>query len=486
MRLILASKSSRDGFDKGLSTERLINCYPTPAPEGAMSQFELRSVPGLVPHCTLPGPFLRGMKFVDGSLYAVVRGEIMQVRQDGTFSFIASIPDDPNTSISSNRDVITITAQGDYFIVQNGVVSQPGDGRITGEASVTFLDQYTVLCERNGREIEWTEAGQPDIRSGLYFATAEANDDKNVRLHAVGGYLVVLKERSTELWASTQTGGYSAFSRVPGGVMQVGLKAFNLITAAKDEAFFIGHDNVAYISAGGLPTPVSTPAVAQSLARGKPTHCFYYEDRGHRFCVIRFDDRPAWVYDIATGVWHERASGPDHAPWSIIYAEYAYGQWYLGDAKGGLYRTAMAPVDEWQPIRRTVVSREVYMDGAPFTVADLEVLGRFAHSGIESGPDVLIGMDDLAIQSQRGDPLLSQGQNYMATERPSRIWIRTSRDGGHTFSLPKHRDIARKGQHAIRCRWTALGQFRRFCVEINLTDPFEMPLQSDANIEVSR
>jgi hypothetical protein len=32
--------------------------------------------------------------------------------------------------------------------------------------------------------------------------------------------------------------------------------------------------------------------------------------------------------------------------------------------------------------------------------------------------------------------------------------------------------------------WRSLGTFRKFVVEINMTDPVEMPLLSDANVVV--
>lgn len=484
MRLTLASKSGSDSFNRGLSTERLINLYPVPAPEGAMGQFELRSVPGLAMHCNLPGPFVRGLRRMNEYLYVVTKGAVYVVRDSGNFARVAELPDDERTGLSSNRDALTITTQGDYLILKDGELTQPGSGRITAEGSVTFLDQYTIIGERDGRQIEWTEAGLPDQRNGLYFASAEATDDPVVRVLTVGGYLVVMKTGSTEIWGSTAAGGFQAFARVPGGVTNIGLKGFNLVCSAGDQAFFVGNDSVAYVSGGGAPAPVSTPYVAQALQRNTPTHCFYYEDRGHRFCVIRFEDRPAWVYDITMGVWHERAWGEAHGPWPVIASEYCYGKWHLAAQDGRVYRLGELPVDDGRPMRRTVVSREIYMDGQPFTVAELEILGRFAHSLTESGPDVLLGQDDLAIRAQDGAPLLSQAQRRMDTERPSRVWMRVSRDGGHSFGLAKHRDVAKKGQNSARCRWVALGQARRFCVEINLGDPVEMPLQSEANIVV--
>ncbi len=484
MRLTLASKSSQDSRNKGLSTERAINVYPVPAMDGALAQFELRSVPGLISLCKLPGPFFRAFRRNGDFLFAVCKGKVYRIRRSGFFRLMGAIPDDPQTDISGNRDTVVITAGGDYFNLDSGHITQPDGGRLTAEGSLAFLNQFTVIGARGGREIEWTQAGLPAKRDGLYFATAEANDDEIVRVMAVGGYVAVFKEESSELWANSGAGS-SALSRVPGGVLQTGLKAFNLATIAGDQLFFIGNDNVAYITGGGQPTAVSTPSVAQALARATPTHCFYYEDRGHRFCVVRFSDRPAWVYDIAMGAWHERAEGTEHGPWSIIAAEYCYGRWHLASYTGEIFILTFDPIDAGQPMRRTIVSREVYNEGQMFTVAELEILGRFAHSITESGPDVLIGQDDLSIRDQVGDPVLSEEQDTLPTERPTRVWIRVSADGGQTFGLPKHRDVARKGQHAARCRWTALGRHRRFCVEFNITDPVEIPIQSEANIRVA-
>lgn len=242
MRLTLASKSGSDSFNRGLSTERLVNLYPVPAPEGAMGQFELRSVPGLTAHCTLPGPFVRGLRRMDGSLYVVTKGAVYLVRDSGNIARVAEIPDDERTGLSSNRDTLTITTRGDYLVLKDRILTQPGFGRVTAEGSVAFLDQYTIIGERDGRQIEWTEAGLPSQRNGLYFASAEATDDPVVRVFTVAGYLVVMKTASSEMWASTSLGGFSAFARVPGGVVNTGLKGFNLVCAAGDQAFFVGNE----------------------------------------------------------------------------------------------------------------------------------------------------------------------------------------------------------------------------------------------------
>ena len=98
------------------------------------------------------------------------------------------------------------------------------------------------------------------------------------------------------------------------------------------------------------------------------------------------------------------------------------------------------------------------------------------------------------VTDENGFPLQDQDDQYILTEtqgavetwrRPGRIWLRTSRDGGHNWSLPKIKDIGRIGQYEARAQFFAMGQFKHFTCEVNLTDPVDVPLLSEANMRVS-
>jgi len=71
------------------------------------------------------------------------------------------------------------------------------------------------------------------------------------------------------------------------------------------------------------------------------------------------------------------------------------------------------------------------------------------------------------------------------TTRPSRMWMRVSRDGGHTWGEPKYRDVGRIGDYEARVTFRAMGQFRRMNVELNVTDPSEISWLSEANVEAT-
>jgi hypothetical protein len=301
------------------------------------------------------------------------------------------------------------------------------------------------------------------------------------------GYVAVLKESSVELWANTGLGAESAFARVDGSVLDRGLKAFNIVTKTPDGVFYIATDDRAYIGSSGGASPVSPPNVVENIKHGSPTHVFYYEDRGHQFHVIRYDDRPADVFDATTGSWHQRSSGVEHKPWDIISAVACFGQWHLGSRTGSIYRFGATPEDSSGVLRRTVISRPLYNDDEPFTVSKLMLIGLFGSYSIEeTAPNWVTDQHGFPITDQDGVYLTASVQGPVTTtKRPGRIWARFSRDGGHSWGTPKIRNIGKAGQWGVAVKWQSLGQFRHLTVEVNITDPVDVPLMSEAIVETA-
>jgi hypothetical protein len=443
----------------------------------------LRSVPGLRDFATIRGPFIRAMTTVQGVPHVVSRGGLYKIAESGAVTYLAAVTEDADTSIAGHRAAVTISAGGAYYVYASGAITQPGSGRISSVGSVAFQSQYTLMAQRAGRELEWTVAGTPGTRNALYFATAEARDDNIVRIMASGQYVYVFKECSTEVWqpfGSTT----NAFKVVPGAVIQTGLKDFNLVCETPAGLFLVGSDGVAYMTQGAGLMAVSTPACNQALKTSTPTHCFYYEDRGHPFCCIRFNDRPAWCFDASMSVWHERSSGADHKPWDVTHAVFAYGQWLLASRLGRIYNLGPEPHDFGKTLRRTVVSRALYSEGNRFTVHCLEFMGNFGVSGVmETGPNYMLDELGFPMKDEEGKPMMMESSTPGdPIQRPTRMWIRASPDGGHTFGKIRVKDIGKGGQWTATCRFRNLGEFRQFAVEANITDPVDILLLSEANV----
>lgn len=485
MRLIFASQSAKNAAVPSLTGERLVNLHAVPAPEGARAALVLRNVLGTRDFATVEGPFLRALATCGDQLYSASRGALARVTEAGTVSTLGAIADDTETSIvGAGGSRVAVCAGGAYYLWDGSSLTQVGGGRLTNIGSVAYLSGYVFMTQADGREVEWTSgSGGPGSRNALYFSEAAARGDKIVRAMAVGPYVWVLKERSIETWQLTGVGGTGAFAPIPGAVKERGLRSFNLACPIPDGLFFIGDDNCAYAASAGGMQAVSTPPVDQALASGEPTHCFYYEDRGHRFAVIRFADRPAWCLDFAMNRWHERAEGVELGPWDAMASASCYGQWQIGGRLGRVWRLGQEPVDASGPMRRLAVSRTLE-PGGKFTVAKFELFGNFGHQFIEeNAPAYLEDEFGFPLRDSNGYPLHAESpETPRLWKRSPNAWLRFSRDGGNTWGAPKLRSFGNLGAYSTKVCVRAMGQFELMTAEISMVDPVEMPLFAEAEI----
>jgi len=454
-KVILASQSSRDSSNVAANPERLINMIAERMNQGSKTTMTLRSVPGQISFADTETVLLRDMKTVNGVLYVAAAGNLFSVGSSGAVTLLGSITDDENTIIDGNGASVTISAGGNYYVWDGTTLSQPAGGLLTSIGSVGFSGQYTILTELGGNRFEWTALADPETRDGLNFATCESNNDDVIRVIPHMNYIWLFNQESTEIWYNTGAAGANAFAPLAGGTSDIGIKSAKLAVRFDGGIFFVGNDGVTYLSSGAGLSPISTPAVETATAEKTPTHCYYYEYRGHKICVIRFSDRPAWCYDFTTSLWHERSSGVEHNEWESIGVVFAYSKWLSATNIGKIYEMK-GNTDVSAPLRRTIVSRSFYSAGNRFTAAEFEVLGRFGEQEITTGGVI----------------------------REPIIMARFSKDGGRTWSGEKTRGIGKVGERFKRPIWRGLGQFRDFVAEVSMTDDVDVSLYSEAILVV--
>jgi len=447
MQFPLAIQSSRDPDNIAANPERLVNAYSLPVPRG----HEIKSVLGETLLTSVSSVFLRAMDSFNGTLYAATGGKAYMFSASNVATQIGTITDDQNTDISSNFDATCWTAGGQYF-VYDGSFTEPTAGNFSSFGSVTFLAGRTILTEKDGSQFCWSDISTPDTLPALNFASAESRDDNLIRGKAFNGNLWLFGAESTEVWYPTGAGGADAFAAVSGGVIETGLKAFNLVTRFPGGLFLIGNDGIAYITAGAAFQPVSTVPVATAISQGEPTNCFYYEDEGSKFCVIRFRDRPAWVYDITTGKWAERATG-DLDAWRSVVSTLHNGSWLVGTDSGNISTLGRTNSDGDKVLTRTIVSDNLYNDGERFRIAEFELFGR-------------IGWNTVTDTETRAPKLM----------------LRTSRDGGLSWGQERVLSLGYLGDFSARVLARSLGQYRRFTSEIRMNDPVDVTLTASARV----
>lgn len=445
------SPSVQDDDNRSAATGRLLNCYRQVMPWQDRTRYTLKSVLGTEPHVETGGVGFQAATDHKKDLYTVLGGVLYRVSASGVVVALGSVSFG-DTSISSNGDSVTVAAGGSFFVWDGGTVQRVLQTAFSGVGSVDYLDQRTLVTERGGNKWAWSEVADPQDFPGLNFSSADGEDDSILRILGLNGRVVIFKEKSREVWYNTGQSGANAFARVAGGVRQVGLKSYGLLTRTEDGVFFIGSDNIARLTMDGLSAQkIPHPPLETSLEQGQPTECFFYEDEGQKFCVVRFADRPSWVLDLASGEWHERAEGPQHDPWCVRGAVDLGGAWYTVNNLGQVWRLTRNNTDVSGALRRTAISPTQYYPNRA-TVDLIEIYGRTGYSDL--------------------------GRN-------AEIMLRLSRDGGDTWTEEKRRSMGTVGGHPQRMTWRRQGLARQLTIEASITDAAELPIWSDFQLVTS-
>lgn len=426
--LAFTGSSSRDDDNQAGGSARLINCF---LEQNDDREF-LKPVPGMVDFADIDDVFLRAMEGVKGAIYAACGGNLYRISREGVITALGAVSDG-DTAISSNNGKVTIAANGTYYVWDGEDLEEPTTGAFSEVGSVTFVGQFTVISELNGRRFSWSGVADPETFDALDFASSEGKDDNILRIMGINGNLVVFNAESREVWYLTgSSDSATAFSRIPGAVSETGLKSAGLLAKIDQGAFFVGDDNVAYITDGQSQRAISNRAVETSIVESTPQRCFFYESEGHKFGCIQFSDRPAWCHDFSSGKWHERQFGQTGI-WPVVETVKLDGKWHFGTDLGAISQAADVQLDGDEPLRKRAVSKTLYMDGKRNRIAELEL---YANPG-------------------RGE---------------TSCWIRLSKDNGITWGEEKSRSLGNVGEYERRINWRALGQFRQVTAELNWSD----------------
>lgn len=444
--LEFVGQSARDADNVQADPSRLINCYREPL-MGGRSKYALKSVLGETEFLNFPEVFVRALETVDGDGYAVAGGDFYSFGSDGSFVRLGGGVYG-NATITGNNSYACFASGGEYWVWDGSTLSQPTIPLTSfSVGSIDTISNYTVVTEAGGRRFLWSDVADPTTLPALNFSTADGKDDLCIRCMAIGGRLYIFKERSFEVWYVTGDTGANAFARTVGGVIDVGLAGHDQICRVENGAFFIGSDGKAYLTGDGQRSAVSTPAVNTAIAQGEVASCFTFEDEGHSFCAISFRDRPAWIYDLATQEWHERAEGQNLDPWTARVSVYAYGAWTVGRDDGGLSQLGRTNADRDEPMVREATSRTLYVEGTRFTAWEIEF---YPKKGRSNGT----------------------------------ISLFLSPDEGETWGRERTTGIGPVGNYGRRCKFGPLGQFDSLTARVRWSDPYDTGLETSARVRI--
>lgn len=439
------------------SSQRCVNWYL----EGGNGKARalLVGTPGLkAPWVTLAGGAVRGLRAIDATTaIAVGGGVVYKITSAGIVTSLGSVPDDGKAAQIATDGTNYLVASGGnlYSVTLAGSTATLIKAGVSG---VDYMNSRFVATQVGSDNFIWSDredAGIPTTSTNfdaLYFKATNGAPDALVAGRVARGTLVLFGTQSIEQWY--YSGGLDIpFSRIDGAFFEVGCAAKDSI-AELDGVFWLGGDDkgagiVWTVSGGGAPKRVSTPPIEFAIAKWpdmSDAYAFAYNQEGHSFYVLTsVSGNETWAYDITTGEWHQRA-------WL-----HASGALHRIRPRCHMYFAGMNLVGDWENGNIYPYDLNTYSDNGNALPAIRACVAL--ESGLEMQRNVTLQLDmDTGVGLTVG-----QGSNPQAM-------LRTSKDGGKTWSNSLWRTFGKVGEYAMRCLWHRVGGGPRMVLEITITD----------------
>ena len=506
---------------------RMVNLFPEIVPEGGKEPAFLQRAPGLTALATIGTGPIRGLWTYGNYGYVVSGSMLYQI--DNSWNAVAkgTVGGSGPVSMADNGTQLFIAANPPGYIYNASTdVFQPiTDPDFPGAETVGYIDGYFTFNEPNSQKIWVTQLLDGTSVDPLEFASAEGNPDNVVAVFVDHREVWVFGTNSTEVWYDAGLLDFP-LARIQGAYNELGCAAPYSIAKMDNQVYWLGKDargqGIVYKAAGYIGQRVSTHAIEwqmQEYADLTDAVGYTYQQDGHSFYVLNFPSADTtWVFDVATGAWHERASFANgdfnrHRANSQMFfnsttvvGDYENGKIYEFDLN--VYADDGAPqkwLRSWRalPTGANNLSRTIQhsMQLDCETGVGLNEYPAYAAEDLatESG-DILVAQfvqgylttqagDQLVTEANdNNEPLVTQAQpaedyNGYALETEAypeapgynpQVMLRWSDDGGHTFSNEHWKSMGRIGNYGKRTIWRRLGatmKIRDRVYEVSGTDP---------------
>jgi len=298
------------------AANRMVNLFPEVVPEGGKEAAFLQRCPGLRLVATVGDGPIRGMWKFGDFLYVASGGKLYRV--DGNFAVteLGLINGSGPVSMADNGIQLFVACNPSAFIynANTGVFAQVTDPDFPGAVTVGYLDSYFVFNEPNSQRVWVTSLLDGTAIDPLDFASAEGNPDNIVSLMVDHREVWLFGNNTVEVWYNAGLADFP-LARIEGAFMETGCLAPYSVAKLDNSVFWLGSDargnGIVYRNQGYNAQRVSTHAIEWQIQQyGVLSDAigYSYQQDGHSFYVLTFPTAQAtWVFDVATGAWHERA-----------------------------------------------------------------------------------------------------------------------------------------------------------------------------------
>lgn len=298
-----------------------------------------------------------------------------------------------------------------------------------------------------------------DPLDALDIASKIGGPDQIVAIASIHRELWIVGQLTSEVWFNS--GGVDfPFERLPGVFLDHGMLRGYTLAQADVSLFWLSRDRqgqmMVFRTEGYAALRISNHALEYEMrtyTEVRDAIGFCYQLEGQTFYVLTFPTADkTWVFDMSTGVWHQRGwtdgNGVLHRHRANC-ATNVYNQVVCGDhTNGRLYRWDMdVYTDDGAPIRRVRALPHIVQDGKRISVdgimADMQ-MGDVPELQDSDGPEVL---------------------------------LRYSTNGGGDFSNTITMPFSRTGDYNRRLSVNRLGMGRDWVFEFSWTFPYKTTFQ---------
>lgn len=463
--------------------EELINWYveSMEAP-GAKNRMALYPTPGQRAFLTVTDIGTRALFSMNDRTFANVGASFYEILGPATTALYGTMTQDNNPStisyngVAGNRLMITSGGNVYYLNLTTNALSQIASvaGTMGG-----MIDGYFVAFDATVPQIRISPLNDGSgVWDPTQFAQRSIAPDPWKAMVVDGNRQIwLIGEQTSEVWYDAGTFPFP-FAPIPGAVMKYGTVAPFSAAAAADRVMWLSRTSdgagVVVAARGYLPQRISTHAVEKAIAEYARTsiitdaEAITYQDQGHTFYILNFPSANAsWAYDVTVAdslgpafAWHRRGvwnpSQNKYTLWAPRAHCYAFGQHLIGTRTGGTIATmdVTFPSElDGSAIRRMRRTAGLFNEHRQITVRSLEFY-------LESG---------LGLQSGQGsDPT---------------VMLRTSSNGGRTWSNERTASAGRVGAYQTRVKFWRCGTSRDRVDELTVSDPIVNWRLTDAFVD---
>jgi hypothetical protein len=363
-----------------VDAERCINLYPEVSDGGTPKvKTWLVGTPGLkgfINYAGNQGGPVRALWQMNGRAFAVVGSGFFEIFPWGAGKRWGTMAVDSNpASICSNgtagNQIFVVSAGHGYiFRIDTNSFAEITDPNFPAPCAMgTFVDGYFVGLRAQSRQFRISNLEDGTTWTGLDVAeTSTAADDLRAMISS-HRELWLFGEQSAHVWynaggtSSYYQGESFPFAPISGVYIEHGILAPWSVVNLDNTLFWLGSNKlgngVVWRANGYTPQRVSNHGVEYFLGQYKRLDraiAYAYQEEGHSFYVLYvpedgITETTTWVYDVSTGMWHERATwDEDQLIWRPHEGRchcYAFGRHLIGSRTSGqIYHQSLEYYDE--------------------------------------------------------------------------------------------------------------------------------------------